>query len=60
MGFKNRLELLKYTVSYNLKIVFANKFVYFLIAAIAFYLMIIGIMLFSDDYQTEEDIFNTI
>jgi hypothetical protein len=60
MKMINQFKLIKSIVGYNLKIVFADKFVYFLIAAIAFYLMIIGIMLFSDDVQTHEDIFNTI
>ena len=60
MNTKNRIKLIANIVNYNLKIVFANKFVYFLIAALAFYFMLIGIMLFSEDNQTNEDIFNTI
>lgn len=47
-------------VKYNLKIVFGNKFVYFLIAAVAFFLMIIAIMLFSNSVATESDIYNTL
>lgn len=42
-----RLKLGFDIVRYNLKIVFANKFVYFLIAALAFFLLVIGIGLFS-------------
>jgi hypothetical protein len=60
MKILNGLKLIVSIIRYNLKIVFADKFVYFLIAAIAFYLMIIGIMLFSDNTQTEADIYNTI
>ena len=60
MKIKNQLKLTKSTISYNLKIVFANKFVYFLIAAVAFYLMVTAIMLFSDSNPEEEDIFSTL
>lgn len=56
----NKLLLLRDTIRYNLKIVFANKFIYFLIAAIAFYLMIIGIMLFSNSTPETEDIYDTL
>lgn len=35
-------------IQYNLKVVFGNKFVYFLIASLAFYFVLTGIMLFSD------------
>jgi hypothetical protein len=60
MNTKNRITLILDIVNYNLKIVFANKFVYFLIAALAFYLMLIGIMLFSEENFTNENIFDTI
>lgn len=60
MNTKDRIKLIFNIVNYNLKIVFANKFVYFLIAALAFYFMLIGIMLFSEDNHTNEDIYNTI
>jgi hypothetical protein len=52
--------LIKRLVGYNLKIIFADKFVYFLIAAIAFYLMVTGIMLFSDSSQDDADIYYTL
>jgi hypothetical protein len=60
MKILNILKLIKNIFSYNLKIVFADKFVYFLIAAVAFYLMVTGIMLFSDNSQTDADIYYTI
>lgn len=47
MKYLNKLKLVFDIVRYNLKIVFANKFVYFLIAAVAFFLLIIAIALFS-------------
>lgn len=60
MNTKEQLRLIWKMINYNLKIVFANKFIYFLIAAWIFYLIIIGIMLFSDGIQEAEDIYNTL
>ena len=60
MKLISQLKLIKNTISYNLKIVFANKFVYFLIAALAFYLLVTAIMLFSDGNPENEDIFSTL
>jgi hypothetical protein len=47
-------------ISYNLKIVFSGRFVYFLVAAWLFYLVILGIMLFSDGSPETEDIYNLL
>jgi hypothetical protein len=45
-------------VRYNLKIIFANKFVYFFLAALFVFLLVLGINLFSAEAQpTEADIF---
>lgn len=60
MKQKDRLQLIYSSIIYNLKIVFGNKFIYFLIAAFAFFLMVIGIMLFSDSDPSDEDIFGTL
>lgn len=60
MKTSDRLNLITKTISYNLRIIFANKFIFFLIAAIAFYLMIIGIMLFEDSATETSDIFGTL
>lgn len=54
------LNLIKSSIVYNLKIIFANKFIYFLIAASAFFLMIMGIMLFSDASPETEDIYGSL
>jgi hypothetical protein len=54
------IKPIKDIVIYNLKIVFANKFIYFLIAAIAFFLMVISIMLFSDANPDRESIYDTL
>ena len=48
-------------VRYNLKIVFANKFVYFLIAAIAYFLLLTGIGLFSSSTNISfASVYNTL
>ena len=56
----NRIKLGLDIIKYNLRIVFANKFIYFLIAAMAFFLMVIGIMLFSNSVPADKDIFSTL
>lgn len=60
MNITQRIKLGWDIIRYNLKIVFGNKFIYFLIAAVAFFLMIVGILLFSNSAATETDIFNTL
>jgi hypothetical protein len=45
---KEQLKLLIKIFRYNQKIIFANKFIYFLLAAIGFYLLTATISLFSD------------
>ncbi len=58
MNYLNQIKLITDIVKYNLKIVFANKFVYFLIAAIAFFLLIIAINLFSSSSNlTIDDVY---
>jgi hypothetical protein len=60
MKITESLKLVFKIISYNLKIVFANKFVYFLTAAFLFYLIIITIMLFSEGSPDSSDIYNTL
>ena len=55
-----QLKLLSDFIRYNIKIIFANKFIYFLIAAFAFFFMVTGIMLFTDSSPEEADIFSTL
>lgn len=38
---------------YNVKIIFGNKFIYFVLSAVGFYLLTVGINLFSDSEITE-------
>ena len=52
--FKNILTLLKSLVRYNLKIVFANKFIYFLLAAVFIFLFVTTINLFDSDSNPTE------
>ncbi|MDH5399250.1 MAG: hypothetical protein OEX02_13960 [Cyclobacteriaceae bacterium] len=44
-------------IRYNLKIVFGNKFVYFLSAAIIFFLLFTGINIFEDQSPSEETVY---
>lgn len=37
---------------YNIKIIFGNKFIYFVLSAVAFYILTVGLSLFSDDEIT--------
>jgi len=54
MKLKNSLDLAVRMSRYNLKIVFANKFVYFLLAAFVFFLGITAIIFFSSDSDPNE------
>lgn len=47
-------------LNYNLRIVFANKFIYFLIAAVAFFLMVIGIVLFNNEAFAQHDVYSVL
>jgi hypothetical protein len=60
MTFVERTRLIVSIISYNLKIVFSGRFVYFLIAAWLFFLAIIGIMLFSDSNPDITDIYDLL
>lgn len=48
---------LLHIIKYNLKIIFGNRFVYFLGASLIFYLLITGIALFSVDQIGVDDIY---
>ncbi len=48
---------LLHIIKYNLKIIFGNRFVYFLGASLIFYLLITGIALFSADQIGVDDIY---
>ncbi|MDN5202874.1 hypothetical protein QQ008_15900 [Fulvivirgaceae bacterium BMA10] len=42
---------------YNIKVIFANKFIYFLVAAVLFFVMLVTIALFDDPVMNEALIF---
>jgi hypothetical protein len=60
MSITERIRLLFRIATYNLKIVFSGRFVYFLIAAWLFFLMIIGIMLFQENAVDVSDIYDLL
>ncbi len=47
-------------IRYNVKIVFGNKFPYFILASILFYIVVVAIYLFSDEEITEASGFNML
>ena len=51
MEFKITTPIIK-LIQYNIKIIFGNKFVYFILSAIGFYIITVGISLFSDNEIT--------
>ena len=54
----NKLQLIYTIIRINLKIIFANKFIYFLLAGFAFYLLVVTIGLFDADWYPEvEDVY---
>ena len=60
MRLAERLRLLINMLNYNLKIVFSGRFIYFLIAAWLFFLVILGLMLFSSESQDITDIYDLL
>ena len=58
---KNYTILFAQLFRYNLKIVFANKFIFFLLGALGFYLLIAIINLLDpESYFTKTDVFNIL
>lgn len=57
---KNKINIALSMVNYNLKIIFANKFIYFMIAAITFYLIVTTIMLFADFTPMANNVYDTL
>ncbi|NOZ60373.1 MAG: hypothetical protein GXO74_01690 [Calditrichaeota bacterium] len=53
---KNSLSLINSLVKFNLKIIFANKFLYFLLAAVIFFLLVTILNLASSDSEVSEGI----
>lgn len=57
---KNSIDIARKLIAYNLKIIFGNKFVYFLLAAIIFYLLLLAGAVFDDDGITEVHVYQTL
>lgn len=56
----NLIEIITKQFSYSLKIIFANKFIYFLLAAIAFFIFVVVLHLFSDGNVEIADVYFTL
>ncbi len=53
----NLLRIIVQMTGYNLKIIFANRFIWFLLGAIAFYIGLTVIYVFSEDVSRVEDLY---
>jgi len=53
----NYSDILNKLIRYNLKIIFAGRFVYFLVAALAFFILVTVISLFSDNIPSEATVY---
>ncbi len=60
MSINQTIHLAIKYIQYNLKVVFANKFVYFLIASLAFYFVLVGSMLFSEWMPDESEVYGIL
>lgn len=56
----NTLHISYKMVIYNLKIIFGNKFIYFLLSAVIFYLIIAASIIFGDKGISEADVYTTL
>ncbi len=58
---KSKFKLIQDLFRYNLKIIFANKFIYFLLSAVAFFLLIAILSLVEADSSFQEyDVYNVL
>lgn len=58
--FINMLRLSMKMIRYNLKIIFGNRFIYFLVAAIALTIFIVGVNLFNGDAMGEAGVYRIL
>lgn len=54
MRIKNSVDLIVRLSRYNLKIIFANKFIYFLLASFLFFLLVAAIIFFNSDSNPDQ------
>lgn len=59
-NIKNLLVVTQKLIRYNLKIIFANRFIYFLLAAIAFFILVTIITLFSGETPAESTVYGLL
>lgn len=59
-GLKNTWILVSRMVVYNLRIIFANKFIWFLTGSVVFFLGLSVIYVFSSDYARMEDMYEVL
>ncbi len=59
MKFKIATSIIQ-LIRYNIKIVFGNKFIYFILSAIGFYIITVGINLFADEEITTATGYNML
>lgn len=59
-GVRGGLLLTLQMIRYNLKIIFGNRFIYFLLAAIALTILIVGINLFNGDAMGEAGVYRVL
>lgn len=57
ISFFSFLNIGSKMIAYNLKIIFANKFIWFLLGAFAFYVGLLLIYIFSEDISRVEDLY---
>ncbi|MCD4770013.1 MAG: hypothetical protein K8R35_07600 [Bacteroidales bacterium] len=57
ISFFSFLNIASKMIVYNLKIIFANKFIWFLLGAFAFYVGLLLIYIFSEDISRVEDLY---
>lgn len=57
LNLSGKLKIAASMVKYNLKIIFANKFIWFLLGAFAFYIGLILIYVFTEDISRIEDLY---
>ncbi len=60
MNLKETISLSYMMIKYNMKIIFANKFLYFLLAAFIVYVGFITINLFNGQSMNEKEIYNLL
>ncbi len=59
-SIKNTLNLITSMIRYNFRIIFAGRFIWFLLAALAFYLFVAIVRIYDGDVPNEELVYSTM